>query len=185
MNRNGFWWEKSQKSFSGSRDGWDEREKGSKCLSQIKQPKKNKGKKKWKVMTSIFFLVNFFHFLSIQESKNGSFWQGMAEGRELSVPLLCVPAPCAPAWGRASLTASAGGCLDLLPVGQCQGTWDGEGEWEWGQTPARVPPPSASPAPRHCQQHGVASVPLSPGESCVTQRWLCLSSVNCQLDPGN
>lgn len=39
MSRNGFWWEKSQKSFSGSGEGWDEREEGSKCLTQIKQPK--------------------------------------------------------------------------------------------------------------------------------------------------
>lgn len=37
-----------------------------------------------------FLLSQFFHFLSIQESKNGSFWQGMAAGREISVPLVCV-----------------------------------------------------------------------------------------------
>lgn len=45
MSRNGFWWEKSQKSLSGSGEGWDEREEGYKCLTQIKQPKKNKGRK--------------------------------------------------------------------------------------------------------------------------------------------
>lgn len=128
MSRNGFWWEKSQKSFSGSREGWDEREKDSKCLTQIKQPKKNIERKKRKAMTSIFFLVNFFHFLSIWESKNGSFWQGVTVGREISVPLLCVPAPCDHAWGRALLPASAGGCLSLLPVGQCQGMCDTEGD---------------------------------------------------------
>lgn len=37
-----------------------------------------------------FLLSQFFHFLSIQESKNGSFWQGMAAEREISVPLVCV-----------------------------------------------------------------------------------------------
>lgn len=125
-------------------------------------------------MTSVFFLVNFFHFLSIQGSKNGSFWQGMAAGREISVSLLSVPVPCDPAWGRALLTASVGGCWDLQPVGQCQGMCDTEGErsvWGWGllgdgdKYQPEFPLPSASPAPRYCQQLGVASVPLSPGES--------------------
>lgn len=57
----------------------------------------------------------------------------------------------------------------------------GEGDKHQPESPLA----SACPAPRHCQQRGVASVPLSPGESWVAQRWLCLSSVNCQLDPGD
>lgn len=101
---------------------------------------------------------------------------------EISVLLLSAPAPCARAW----LTASAGACLNLLPVGQCQGMCDTEEEKGNGDKHQPKPPlPRASPAPRPCQQHGVASVPLSPGESWVAQRWLWLSSVNCQLDPGN
>lgn len=60
MSRNGFWWEKSQKSLSGSREGWDEREEGYKCFAQIKQPKKNKGRKELQATASIFFQVNFF-----------------------------------------------------------------------------------------------------------------------------
>lgn len=88
-SRNGFWWEKSQKSFSGS---WDEREKGSKCLTQIKQPKKNKGRKKRKAMTSIFFLVNFFHFLCRERVKIGTFGREWLWG-ERSL-CLCTVWPC-------------------------------------------------------------------------------------------
>lgn len=178
MSRNGFWWEKSQKSLSGSREGWDEREEGSKCLAQSKQPKKNKGREKWKAMTSVFFLVNFLHFLSTQESKNGKLLAGNG-CKERSLCEISVAVP-------GDVPYSQPG-----PIGQCQGLCDTEGESGDGLTQGRVehqaesPLPSAAPAPRHCQQHGVASVPLSPGEGWLAQRWLCLSSVNCQSDPGN
>ena len=88
MSRNGFWWEKSQKSLSGSGEGWDEREEGYKCLTQIKQPKKNRGRKLLKAMASIFFQVNFFPpSLSIWGSKIGACGGDWLHGERF--PCLC------------------------------------------------------------------------------------------------
>lgn len=58
-SRNGSWWEKSQHSLSATGGGWEEGEEGYECLTQIKQPKKNKGRKQPEAMASIFFQVNF------------------------------------------------------------------------------------------------------------------------------
>lgn len=183
-SRNGFWWEKSQKSFSGS---WDEREKGSKCFTQIKQPKKNKGRKKRKAMTSIFFLVNFFHFLS-RESKNWNFWQGTAVGREFSVPLHRVAMPGDMPYPQAVLVAVRACCLlgsaRACVVQRGQGCL-GMGLLGKGQTAARVPPSQCFPSPQALSAAWCGLCPLSPGGGWVAQRCLCLNSVNCQLDPGN
>lgn len=164
-SRNGFWWEKSQKSFSGS---WDEREKGSKCFTQIKQPKKNKGRKKRKAMTSIFFLVNFFHFLSRERVKIGTFGREQLWG-ERSL-CLCTVWPCL----GTCLTPRQ--CWWLFEPAACWAVpghvWyrGDRGVWAWAylgrdkQQP-ESPLPSASPAPRHCQQRGVASVPCHQEEA--------------------
>lgn len=58
-SRNGSWWEKSQHGLSATGGGWEEGEEGYECLTQIKQPQKNKGRKQLEAMASIFFQVNF------------------------------------------------------------------------------------------------------------------------------
>lgn len=65
MSRNGFWQGKIQRSLLGSGEGGDKRGESYKCLTQIKQPKKNKGRMQPKAMASIFFQVNFFPPLSL------------------------------------------------------------------------------------------------------------------------